>query len=77
MPVSIIKIWFDEERIFVLLSNENLVSVPISTYTRLKNATEKQRNNFELWNDGKWAHWEEIDEDLSAEGFLNYQKQHV
>jgi hypothetical protein len=30
---------------------------------------------FELWNNGKWIHWEDLDEDLSAEGFLVFQKQ--
>jgi|GEM_PF-6137981 len=34
-----------------------------------------QRKQFELWNDGAWIHWEELDEDLSADGFLTFQKE--
>lgn len=31
--------------------------------------------NFELWENGKWIHWEDLDEDLSAEGFLIFDKE--
>jgi hypothetical protein len=27
-------------------------------------------NNYEIKGGGRWIHWEELDEDISAEGFL-------
>ena len=36
-------------------------------YQRLKNATDKQRNDYELGYFG--IHWKEIDEDISYESF--------
>jgi len=48
--------------------------VPLSLYPKLKKATLQQRQDYELWEQGRWIHWEALDEDLSAEGFLKYQK---
>ncbi len=77
MNISVCKIWFDNEKIFVQLNDNRIIGAPIELYPRLKNATPQQRNEYELWNQGKWIHWEELDEDLSAEGFLKFEKQHV
>ncbi|HAL82332.1 MAG TPA: hypothetical protein DCO83_08925 [Mucilaginibacter sp.] len=32
--------------------------------------TQTQINNYEIKGGGRWIHWEELDEDFSAEGFL-------
>jgi len=29
---------------------------------------------YELWKEGQWIHWEKLDEDLFAEGFLTFRK---
>ena len=73
MELSVKKIWFDEQNIFALLENGNEIKTLMDYFPRLKNATKEQRNRYELWKDGKWIHWEDIDEDLSAKGFLQYQ----
>lgn len=26
--------------------------------------------NYELWDNGRWIHWEDLDEDLSVENFI-------
>jgi hypothetical protein len=72
MLTSISKVWFDQESIFVEFEKGQVVTRPLTEYPRLQKATFQQRNNYELWNDGKWLHWEELDEDLSAEGFLKF-----
>ncbi len=77
MSISVCKVWFEEAKIFVQLNDNRIIGAPIELYPRLKNATSQQRNEYELWNDGKWIHWEELDEDLSAEGFLKFEKQQV
>lgn len=76
MKIAALKLWFDDEKIFVELNDKRIIDVPLSTYPRLKNATAKQRQDYELWEQGSWIHWEALDEDLSAEGLLKYQ-QHV
>ncbi len=77
MYITVSKIWFEDEKIFVELNEGRIVSVPMCWYPKLKNATPQQRSEFELWEQGKWIHWEELDEDLSAEGFLKYNKPHT
>ncbi len=74
MSLAISKVWVNNRNMLVLgLNNQNDIQVPLSLYPRLQNATEQQRNNYELWNNGKWLHWEDLDEDLSLDGFLKYQ----
>ena len=52
------------------LSDGRTISVPLSWYPRLVHATPAERNNWELIGTGKGIHWPNLDEDLSAEGFL-------
>ena len=72
-----VNIWFDTQRIFAELHDGRVVGLPLSWFPRLEKANDKQRKDFEFWNDGAWIHWEELDEDLSAEGFLNFSKELV
>ena len=74
MELTAQKIWFDSERIFAVLNNGKIVGMPLSWFPRLQKASSAQLNKYELWNDGKWIHWEELDEDISAEGFLSFTK---
>jgi hypothetical protein len=74
MP-AIRKIWFDRERIFVEFDDQRIIDTPISLYPNLSKGTPEQRLRYEIWNNGQWLHWEELDEDLSADGFLLIQKQ--
>lgn len=67
------KVWFDNENIFVQLNDNRIIGAPVKLYPRLDKATLEQRNKYELWNEGKWIHWEELDEDLSIEGFLKFE----
>ncbi len=66
------KVWFEDEKIFVELNGRRIIGVPIALYPKLKSASPQQRDEYELWNQGRWIHWEALDEDLSAEGFLKY-----
>ena len=77
MEVRICKVWFDKQEIFVQLNDGSVINAPLSLYKGLQKATETQLKSFELWNAGKWIHWEELDEDLSAEGFLKLHKEQV
>lgn len=56
--------------IIVHLADGRTVSVPLAWSWRLSDATPAQRANFEILGDGQGIHWPDIDEDLSAQGFL-------
>jgi hypothetical protein len=59
-----------EDIVSVRLMDGRTISVPLVWYPRLLNATEAQRKNWRIIGGGYGIHWEEIDEDLSAEGLL-------
>ena len=61
------RVWFDGERIYIETDDGRTLWQSILYYQRLKNATEEQRNDYELGHFG--IHWEEIDEDISYESF--------
>jgi len=44
--------------------------VPLEWSPRLRDATPRQRRNWRLIGGGVGIHWEDIDEDLSAESLL-------
>ena len=61
------RVWFDGERIYIETDDGRTLWQSILYYQRLKNATDEQRNDYELGHFG--IHWEEIDEDISYESF--------
>ena len=52
------------------LSDGRTLTVPLSWFPRLSNATPKERNNWRLIGNGQGIHWEDIDEDISVEGLI-------
>ncbi|MEI6595936.1 MAG: DUF2442 domain-containing protein [Bacteroidota bacterium] len=73
--IAVKKVWFDHDKIFVELNDARIIGTPISWYPNLSKGTPDQLKQFELWENGKWIHWEDLDEDLSAEGFLTFDKE--
>ena len=59
-----------DDEIIVRLADGRTVSVPLAWSWRLSDATPQQRARFEILGDGQGVHWPDIDEDLSAQGFL-------
>jgi hypothetical protein len=68
------KIWFDEEFIYVLTNENKTGKMPLKWFPRLQKANQEDKESFELWSDGEWIHWEKIGEDLSVEGFFSFKK---
>ena len=60
----------DVSFIHVLLSDGREISAPLDWFPRLRNATDKQRQQWELIGHGVGIHWEAIDEDISVAGLL-------
>ena len=59
-----------DDTLSVDLSDGRTISVPILWYPRLAHATPPERNNWHLIGKGIGIHWEDVDEDISVEGFL-------
>ena len=60
----------DMDLMLIVLNNKKVLSYPISLSHRLSQATEEQRNNYQLIGNGIGIHWPDVDEDLSLKGFL-------
>lgn len=52
------------------LTDGRVVSVPLSWSWRLEEATEEERQNFQISPSGYSVHWPDVDEDLSTRGAL-------
>jgi len=70
MEINVIKVWFDDKNIFIKTSADEVKNHPLSWFPKLENATKSSLENFTFSPYG--IHWEELDEDLSFEGFFNF-----
>lgn len=61
---------FVDGKLSVDLMDGRSISVPLAWYPRLLNATDEQREKWEVSGGGFGIHWPDIDEDLSTEGLL-------
>ena len=59
-----------EDVLSVDLLDGRTITVPTSWFPTLSNASQAQRENWEILGDGEGIHWPEIDEDLSVSGLL-------
>ena len=58
------------EMLQVYLTDGRIISVPLEWFPKLRDASEKQRNNWCLIGGGIGIHWEDLDEDISVAGLL-------
>ncbi len=61
---------FTNDTMSVDLMDGRTITVPLVWYSKLLNASPKQRSNWEPCGGGYGIHWPDIDEDLSTEGLL-------
>jgi Protein of unknown function (DUF2442) len=59
---------FDEDSMWVDLSDGRCLGVPLVWFPRLLRATADQRSQVQISNRG--LHWESLDEDISVAGLL-------
>lgn len=64
------KVYFTQDSLCIQLSDGREVRAPLEFYPRLKEATKKQKNHFQLIGLGTGIHWPDVDEDLSVEGIV-------
>ena len=75
MKVSATAVRFDDDSMWVDLSDGRTIGVPLAWFPRLLNATPEQREAVEIGRFG--LHWEDIDEDISIAGLLPGRGDHT
>lgn len=65
--MKIIRIWFDDGRLYGETDDGRTLWQSLLYYRRLKNATAEQRGQYYMSDEG--IHWLELDEDVSFESF--------
>ena len=61
---------FGNDDIQVALADGRAISVPLSWFPRLLEASPRDRKNWRLIGGGLGIHWESLDEDVSVESLL-------
>jgi hypothetical protein len=62
------RVWCDRDSLWVDLSDGRTLGVPLAWFPKLLRATPAQRERVTISTRG--LHWEELDEDISAEGLM-------
>ena len=68
MSTSAKSVRFDDNSMWVDLSDGRVIAVPLAWFPRLLHATPEQRQRVEI--SFKGLHWDELDEDISVAGLL-------
>jgi hypothetical protein len=56
--------------LWVRLADGREIGVPVEWFPRLARASDEQRQQFEIFDQGYGIHWPELDEDVSVLGLL-------
>jgi hypothetical protein len=68
MNTSAKSVQFDENNMWLELSDGRTLGIPLAWFPRLMHAKPEQRQKCELSFEG--LHWDELDEDISIAGLL-------
>lgn len=60
----------NNDSLHVSLADGRAISVPLTWFPRLLEATPKDRNNWQLIGGGLGIHWEDLDQDISVESLF-------
>ena len=60
----------NEEALTVDLVDGRTIIVPLVWFPRLWHGRAEERNHFEIFGDGAYIHWPDLDEDLTVAGLL-------
>ena len=73
--ITVNKIWLTETAIWIQTTDGRVAHENFADYQRLRYATPAQREHFTFDQFG--IHWEDLDEDLSFEGFFQEKKKNL
>ena len=59
-----------DEGLTVDLVDGRTITVPLAWYPRLWHGSSQERKHFEIFGDGTYIHWPDLDEDLTVAGLL-------
>lgn len=59
-----------DEALKVDLVDGRTVIMPLVWFPRLWHSTREERNHFEIFGEGAYIHWPDLDEDLTVAGLL-------
>ena len=59
-----------EDILIVQLNNDAEVKIALSSYSKLKKASQQELNQWEMIADGIGLRWDGLDEDLSVKGLI-------
>ena len=71
---TIKKVWFEDERIFMLSDKGREYSRPLEAFPILKEASQEERNRFTIVFHGTALRWENLDEDIHISSFYNTEE---
>jgi hypothetical protein len=77
LRIEAIDIHREMDLFLVVLNTKVILRQKISTYPRLKNATDEQLHHYEFIGNGRGIHWPDVDEDLSLKGFLRDELKNI
>jgi len=63
-----------DEALTVDLVDGRTIMVPLAWFPRLWHGTPQERSHFEIFGDGAYIHWPDLDEDLTVVGLLEGQR---
>ena len=63
------KVWFDNERIYLLTGGGETLSRPLEAFPCLKDASAEERLDFRVGRFGDDIRWEKLDEDVHISSF--------
>ena len=67
------KVWFDSDYLFIKTDVGHIIGNPLNWFPVLLNATNEQRNNFEITHFG--IYWPDLNENLGMNGFFEYKRE--
>lgn len=72
--MKILKVWFDDENMYVQINTGHIIGNPLIWFERLQNAAPAERANYEIGPFGESLHWEDIDEDISLGSLFDFKR---
>ena len=63
-----------DEGLTVDLVDGRTITLPLGWSPRLWHGTSQERNRFEIFVDGAYIHWPDLDDDLTVAGLLTGQR---